>query len=89
MLATDVFNENGEVLADVNPYYTDLDWEVVNETNVGVSVEMFNSRLQADLDYYYRLTENAIISAKIPFSPHSLAGNYGEIENSGLEFSAN
>ncbi len=70
-------------------YYSSLDWEVVNETNVGVSLEMFKSRLQVDLDYYYRLTENAIISAKIPFSPHSLAGNYGKIENQGFELSAN
>lgn len=89
LAASGVFGNNTYTGYQNTVYYTDLDWEVVNETNVGVSVEMFNSRLQADLDYYYRLTENAIISAKIPFSPHSLAGNYGEIENSGLEFSAN
>lgn len=70
-------------------YYTRLNWEVVNETNVGATLEMFDSRLTADFDYYYRLTENAIISAKIPFSSHSLAGNYGQIENQGFELSAN
>ena len=69
-------------------YFSWLGWEVVNETNVGASLQMFNSRLDVDLDYYYRLTENAIISANIPFSPHSLAGNYGKIENQGIELSA-
>lgn len=52
MLAADVFNENGEVLADVNPYYTDLDWwDPISQTglrqeyslNAAGASEKFNS----------------------------------------------
>ena len=66
-----------------------LAWEVVNETNIGVNFSTLKNRLNADIDWYYRLTENAVISPKIPMQNATLAGNYGEILNTGVDLSLN
>ena len=66
-----------------------LGWEVVNETNVGVNFSTLKNRLSADIDWYYRVTENAVISPKIPMQGETLAGNYGEILNTGVDLSLN
>lgn len=66
-----------------------LEWEVVNETNVGLSLATLKNRLSADIDWYYRLTENAVISPTIPMQNETIAGNYGEILNMGIDLSLN
>ena len=64
-----------------------LAWELVNETNVGLNFTNFDNRLSTDIDWYYRLTENAVISPMVPMQNITLPGNYGEILNSGLDLS--
>ena len=66
-----------------------LKWEVVNETNVGVNFATLNDRLTVDLDYFYRLTTQAVISPLLPFENATLAGNYGKILNDGVDISLN
>lgn len=66
-----------------------LGWEVVNETNVGLSLATLRNRLSADIDWYYRMTENAVISPMIPMTTNTIAGNYGEVLNSGVDLSLN
>ena len=66
-----------------------LGWEVVNETNVGLSLATLRNRLSADIDWYYRMTENAVISPMIPMTTNTIAGNYGEVLNSGIDLSLN
>ena len=51
----------------------------MNETNVGVNFSTLKNRLNADIDWYYRLTDNAVISPKLPMSGELLAGNNGQI----------
>lgn len=70
-------------------YYSWLKWEVVDETNVGFNLSTLKSRLNIDFDYYHRLTQNAIIAPRIPFDNNTLAGNYGEILNSGFDLQLN
>lgn len=70
-------------------YYSWLDWEVVNEFNVGLDANFLNSRLSLELDYYRRVTENAVISTPLPMGAGNLLGNNGKIRNSGLEVSLN
>ncbi len=70
-------------------YFSWLKWEKVAETNVGLSYSTLGSRLTADIDWFYRLTSNAVISPLIPFTTTSLAGNYGKILNSGFDVSLN
>ena len=70
-------------------YFSYLKWELVDETNVGVNFSTLNNRLNVDLDWYYRMTKRAVISPRLPFSNDVLAGNYGEILNTGFDISAN
>lgn len=66
-----------------------LGWEVVKETNVGVNFATLKNRLNADIDWYYRLTDNAVISPKLPMQEVTLAGNFGQILNTGIDLSLN
>ncbi len=84
-----VFGNNTYPGYQNNVYYSWLKWEVVNETNVGINFTSLNNRLNFDIDYFYRLTTNAVISPRLPFSNDTLAGNYGDIENSGVDLEAN
>ena len=43
-----------------------LAWEVVKETNVGVNFATLNNRLSGDIDWYRRVTDNAVISPTLP-----------------------
>lgn len=66
-----------------------LSWEVVNETNVGLNFATLNNRLSGDIDWYYRKTENAVISPTIPMQNITIAGNYATILNTGVDLSLN
>lgn len=70
-------------------YFSWLGWEVVNEVNVGADFSVLNNRLGVEIDYYHRLTENAVIDAPLPMGAGKLLGNNGEILNSGVELSVN
>ncbi|MEF9924318.1 MAG: TonB-dependent receptor [Muribaculaceae bacterium] len=66
-----------------------LSWEVVKEANVGINFVTLNNRLDVDLDYYYRLTDKAVINTTIPLTTTSIAGNNGQIATSGFELGVN
>ena len=70
-------------------YFSWLDWEVVNEFNVGLDVNFLGNRLSMEMDYYRRVTENAVISRPLPLGAGNLLGNNGKIRNSGFELSLN
>lgn len=70
-------------------YFSWLKWELVDETNVGLNFSTFKNRLNVDIDYFYRMTNRAVISPRLPFSNDVLAGNYGKILNQGADLSAN
>lgn len=70
-------------------YFSSLRWEVVNEFNIGTDFALLNNRLGVEVDYYRRITENAVINAPLPMGAGSLLGNNGEISNSGVEISVN
>jgi TonB-linked SusC/RagA family outer membrane protein len=69
--------------------YSTLEWEVAEETNVGLTAQMFGNRLSADIDYYIRDTKNAAIYVKIPSTTTSILKNVGIIRNSGIEVTLN
>ncbi len=62
-----------------------LEWEVVEETNVGLTAELLNNKLSLDVDYYTRDTKNATIPILRPAIGGSVRRNAGVIRNSGLE----
>ncbi len=69
--------------------YSELEWEMTEETNIGLSSRFLNSRLSAELDYYIRDTENAAINVNIPSVGSSVLRNVGVIRNSGFEVALN
>lgn len=66
-----------------------LSWEIVNETNVGLNFTTANNHLTADIDWYYRLTQDAVISPQRPMQNTSVAGNWAEILNMGVDLNLN
>lgn len=69
--------------------YSSLRWELTEETNVGVTANLFNSRLSLDADYYIRDTKEAAIDVKIPAVGGTVIRNVGIIRNSGFEVALN
>ena len=72
-----------------NSFFSWLRWEKVAETNVGLSYQTLNGRLSAELDWFYRLTTEAVISPSTPIFGNALAGNWGKILNTGVDISVN
>ena len=70
-------------------YFSWLKWEVVDETNVGFNFSTLKNRLDVDFDWYYRLTDNAVVSPTIPMTNYGVAKNTGEILNTGVDLSIN
>ncbi|MEG1586617.1 MAG: TonB-dependent receptor [Bacteroidales bacterium] len=66
-----------------------LKWEVVDETNVGIEAAFLNNRLKLDADYYNRVTNNAVVACPLPITGEFVPGNYGKIQNQGVELSLN
>lgn len=86
--ASGVFGNTTSAGFQNSTYFSWLKWEVVEEWNAGLNFITFNNRLNVDFDYYHRMTKNAVISPLLPFSTTTLAGNYGQILNSGIDVSA-
>ena len=72
-----------------NSHFSWLEWELVDETNVGFELGTLNNRLNIDVDWFYRMTRKAVISPRLPFSNDVLAGNYGKILNTGVDIAIN
>lgn len=66
-----------------------LEWELTEETNLGITARLLDSKLSAEMDYYIRDTKNAAIYVNIPAIGGSVLQNVGIIRNSGLELSLN
>lgn len=69
----------------VSNSYADLEWELTEETNLGLTGRMMNDKLSVDFDYYIRDTKNAAIPVNIPGTGGSVLRSVGVIRNSGLE----
>ena len=69
--------------------YAVLGWEVVEETNLGLSARFLENRLSLEADYFFRDTKNAVIPNVIPGTNGYLRKNSGVIRNSGLELVMN
>ncbi|MCB0570157.1 MAG: TonB-dependent receptor [Phaeodactylibacter sp.] len=69
--------------------FSALRWEVVEETNFGLTAEFMRNRLSLDADYYTRDTKNAAIYVNIPAVGGTVLRNVGVIRNSGLELALN
>ena len=64
-----------------------LRWEKTKNINAGLNVEMFESRVRLNLDYYYRRSTDLISSRQLPLETGfaSTTINWASMENSGWE----
>ncbi|WP_443946189.1 SusC/RagA family TonB-linked outer membrane protein [Pedobacter sp. AW1-32] len=71
-----------------NPANNDLSWEKTTQTNIGIDLSMFNSRITFTADAYLKKTNDLLINVQLPPSSGfgSQAYNVGAMENKGLEF---
>lgn len=77
-----------------NPY---IQWETQEQANLGLDLGLFNSRIELTVDAYDKVSNNMLMQMQLPSymgtrgnSSSALAapfGNYGTIDNKGLEFS--
>ncbi len=69
----------------VSSSYSELKWELTEETNVGFTARMVDNHLSADFDYFIRDTKNAATPVKTPGIGESFLKPVGTIRNSGME----
>ena len=90
--ASAVFND---VLVDglgaQTVYQNFLEWEVVNEFDIGVDFAFLDNRLSGELDYYNRTTTNAVFYVPIATGggTSELLANNGTVRNDGFELGLN
>ena len=70
-----------------NSTFSSLKWELTEETNIGVTARFLKNKLTADVDYFIRVTKNAVIPVSVPGTRDIIIKNAGEIKNSGFELS--
>lgn len=68
-----------------------LKWETGVQSDIGLDLSLFNSRLNVELDYYDRTTKNLLIKSTLPAFTGFSTGwlNVGEVKNSGVELAIN
>ncbi|WP_010664654.1 SusC/RagA family TonB-linked outer membrane protein [Marinilabilia salmonicolor] len=69
--------------------YGELEWELTEETNIGLTSRFLDSNLSLEADYYIRDTKNAAIYVNIPSVGQRVLRNVGVIRNSGFELALN
>ena len=64
-----------------------LEWEKANQTNIGLNIDLFKSRLSLSLDGYYQKTTGLLysISTLATTGYTTRTANVGSLENKGLE----
>lgn len=69
----------------------DLTWEKTMQTNVGIDLSLFNSRIQLAIDGYYKRTSDLLLNIPLPSSVGvgNVLRNDGVITNKGLEIELN
>jgi TonB-dependent starch-binding outer membrane protein SusC len=70
---------------------SDLAWESTKQTDIGLDIGFWNGRLNANLDYYYKKTEDLLYRVPLPqYSGYSTSfRNIGSLENKGFEVGIN
>lgn len=65
----------------------DLRWEKTSQFDVGFNLNMFKNRLNFDVSYYYKYTDDLLLSAPIPASSgyNSIMRNIGAVSNQGVD----
>ncbi|MDR0507312.1 MAG: SusC/RagA family TonB-linked outer membrane protein [Dysgonamonadaceae bacterium] len=79
----------GMSLSMSTPGNRELTWEKTTQTNVGIDLSMFRSRLIFTIDAYYKYTTDMLMNVSLPSYaniPGGITRNDAEMKNKGLEF---
>jgi len=70
------------------PANDELSWEKTTQTNIGLDLTMFNSRVTFTADAYLKKTNDLLVKVQLPPSTGlgTQALNVGSMQNKGLEF---
>ncbi len=85
LTGTTQYNGNSG-LALSQPSNSELGWEKQIQTNVGVTIGLFD-RLNVDVNYYVRKTKDMLMSTPLAYTTgfSSMTMNVGELTNNGVE----
>lgn len=89
------FYYNGEWINTFEPTSNpnpNLRWENKQELNAGIDVAMFDNRVSAVFDYYFRRSTDLLYTYNVPYPPYiypELFTNVGTISNHGIEITVN
>lgn len=90
--SNEAFNSGTTINTLSNP---NLKWELTNQTNVGLDLELFSRRVTLTLDLYKRTSSGLLVRVPIPTSngvggvsgvTSSIVTNAADAENTGIEF---
>ncbi len=78
-------------IATANIANPDLKWEKSAQADLGIDFGIFNNRVLITADVYQKKTNDLLLSRSVPLSSGfaSVFGNFGSVENKGIEFSVN
>lgn len=90
----------GVGVLNANNANQNLKWETTYSTNVGIDLSLFNSRIDLVVDWYYKKTNDLLMSIDLPAflgsgggSKYGAAsnpwGNIGSLRNTGVEITLN
>ena len=86
------FDSTYNVTSRPKEYNKKLKWEETRTTNAGIDVGLWNNKLTASLDYYYRETIDLINVVAVPAGTNfknQVVSNIGNLQNNGLELTIN
>jgi len=68
-----------------------LKWEETSQLNIGLDYGFLDNRLTGSIDYFIKRTTDLLLEFAVPQPAvvPTILGNAGEVENKGIEFSAN
>ncbi len=72
---------------EVNTTTSNLLWETVTQTDIGLETGFLNNRLTAEIDYYNRKTSDVILNVNIG-NGREVQANAASVVNQGFELSA-
>ncbi len=71
---------------------SDLTWETMTQTNLGLDLTILKNRLTFAIDYYSKYTTNMLMYVSLPpgaSTASTITRNEGEMSNKGFEFTVN
>lgn len=91
LLSSDAYVINNQIVKGwiqnniANP---SLGWESTSQFNIGLDMGLFDDRVQFEVNYYRKVTDDLLINLPIPASTgfNTYAANSGSIENKGVDF---